>query len=154
MKVLVTGGARSGQSTFAEKYVFLLLPKSFSCRQIFITISFYKTIHAQFIQIGPGIIPFRHLILRQFGNAELDFHITTLGNFMSIFQCLKGIWKNLSHLLWRFHIILTAFVTHTVFICYFFKIFKVFTKKVYPLFFLIFKPIFYFCPSIVVYYFP
>ena len=43
------------------------------------------------VQIRPGIKAFGHLILWQFGDAELDLYIAALRNFMSIVHCLQRI---------------------------------------------------------------
>ena len=81
-------------------------------------IPFLQAFKAQFVQVFPGRVTFRHIVFRQLCHAEFDLHIAPLGNLLSIFQCLQGIGKKLRHLFRGFYVVLTAFVTHAILIVY------------------------------------
>ena len=79
-------------------------------------ISLCESIPAQFIQIFPRSIAFRHIVFRKLGHTKLNLHITTLCNLIRIFQSFRCIGKQRCHLFRGFNKILTAFITHTVLI--------------------------------------
>ena len=82
-------------------------------------ITFFQTLETQFIQIFPGGKTIRHIESRQLGYAEFNLHVASLRDLMSVFQGFQCIWEKLRHFLRRFHIILSAFITHSVFVCKF-----------------------------------
>ena len=75
---------------------------------------------AELIQILPGSIALGHIIFRQLGNAELDLHMAAVGDLLGVFQSLRGIGKQLLHLLGGFYIVLSALIAHPVFVLKFF----------------------------------
>ena len=90
--------------------IFQAFPKLWGNR----IVQMLQTFKAKLIQVFPGSIAVRNVKSRQLGNAEFDFYVTALGNFVSILQSFQGIWKKSCHFLLRFHIVLTAFIAHTV----------------------------------------
>ena len=87
-------------------------------------IAFFKPLKTKLVQIFPGSIAFRNVILWKFCHPKLNFHMTSFRNFMSIFQSFCSVGKQHLHLLRRFHIILTSLISHTIFICKLFPCLK------------------------------
>ena len=97
-----------------------LVGKAFLQGSIIIWVTLRHAILAQLIQIAPGIVSLRHLVLRQLCHAKLDLNVAALRDLMGVIDGFLGVWKQRPHLLLRFHVILTALVTHTVLIRNFF----------------------------------
>ena len=55
--------------------------------------------------------------MRQLGHAKLDLHVTSVRNPLGILHGFPCIREKSLHLLFTLHIVLTAHVTHSVFIC-------------------------------------
>ncbi len=68
------------------------------------------------VQVTPGIIPFRHLIVRQFRDPELDLHLAAVRDPLGVLHRLPGIGEQALHLLLALHIILAALIAHPVLI--------------------------------------
>ena len=75
-----------------------------------------QSLLAEMIQIGPGVEPFRHFVLRQFCHAEFDLHAASVRDPLGIFHRLPGIGKQSLHLLLALDIILPALIAHSVLI--------------------------------------
>ena len=87
----------------------LKLPGRFS-------VTLLQSLITKLLKIFPGSQSVRHIILRQLRDPELDLHMAPVCDPLSVIQRLEGIWEELLHLLRRFHIILTALISHPVFI--------------------------------------
>ena len=85
-------------------------------RAVVLRIALFHAVSAQLIQISPGIIALRHIKMRQLRLTKLDFHMTAVCNSLCIFHCLPRIGKQSLHLFFAFDEILTALVTHPVFV--------------------------------------
>ncbi len=88
-------------------------------RTVILGITLLHTVLAEFVQIRPGIIPFRHLIMRHLIMTELYLHMTAVGNPLGILHSLPGVREKSLHLLLALHIILSALIAHTVFVGHF-----------------------------------
>ena len=93
-----------------------LVRKAFLQGSIIIWVTLRHAILAQLIQIAPGIVSLRHLVLRQLCHAKLDLNVAALRDLMGVIDGFLGVWKQRPHLFLRLHIVLAALVTHTVLI--------------------------------------
>ena len=86
-----------------------------------VAVMLHQPFVTELVQIFPGGVLLRNIKFRQLGHAELDLHMTALGNFPGVFQSLLRVRKEGLHLLRRLHIILAALVAHPVLILKFFS---------------------------------
>ena len=71
------------------------------------------------MQISDCRISLWNIIFWYFLFSKYDFYVTAFCNLSCILNCLSRIWKQLCHFLRRFYKILSALITHTVFVLYF-----------------------------------
>ena len=69
---------------------------------------------AELVEIGPGIIGFRHFEAGQLRDAELNLHVTAVRDGLGIVDSLRNIGEKLPHLLLALHIVLAALIAHAV----------------------------------------
>ena len=85
-------------------------------RAVILRITFLQTVAAELIQITPGIIPRRHLKMGQLRHAELDVHVTAVGDILGVFHSFPGIREQPFHFFLALYIILAALIPHPVLI--------------------------------------
>ena len=75
-----------------------------------------QSLTAELVQIFPCGIAFRHIEPGKFRHAEFNVDLAAVRDLLSIFQRLQRIGEQTAHLLFRFDVVLSAFIAHTVFI--------------------------------------
>ena len=98
------------------EFIFQLFPNP----SIILRIAFLPSLLTEVIEVTPGIIPLRHIEVRKLRDTEFDVHLATVRDFLCVLQRFLRIGKKSAHLLFTFHIILTAFIAHPVGILHFF----------------------------------
>ncbi len=71
---------------------------------------------AELVQVSPGVIAFRHLEVRELGDAELDLHVAAVRDLVRVVQRLLGIGKQGAHLRLALYEELPAGIAHPVLI--------------------------------------
>ena len=70
----------------------------------------------ELIQVLPGCPAVRYVIFRKLCHTEFDLHLTTVCDLLGILQRLQCIRKQCFHLFFGLNVILSALITHTIFV--------------------------------------
>ena len=97
-----------------------LIPQALPQRPIVVRVALVKALPAELLQIFPGRISVRDIILRQLRHAKLDLDIAPLGDLVRVVKCFLCIRKQRTHLLLGFDIELPALIAHPVLVRDFF----------------------------------
>ena len=92
------------------EFVFQTLPE----RAVVLGVAFLDPFAAELAQVSGGCHAVRHVVFGKLGNAEFDFDVAALGDFVGVFKRFAGIGKEGGHFFFGFYIILAALVAHTV----------------------------------------
>ena len=93
-----------------------LIVEALPNRAVVLRIALCKSLVAEVIQIGPGIVPLRHVEVRELGLPEFDRDIAAVRDLLGVVQSLLGIGEELPHLLLALYVELSAGIPHPVLI--------------------------------------
>ena len=83
---------------------------------LIIRITFCHALLAEHVKVGPGIVAFRDIIVREFGFAEFNRDIAAVGNLLGVLDGFRCIRENRAHLVLALYVELSAGIPHAVLI--------------------------------------
>ncbi len=99
------------------QFIIQAFPQGHTCvprRLRAVPITLLQAVGTQFLQITPGVIPFRHFIAGEFPDAKLNLHMASVRNLLGVLHRLPGIGEEALHLLLALDIVLATLIAHPI----------------------------------------